>query len=105
MNKGLEALKEIKYKLSELDFKLRSKYKTAPYIQETKWCTIEKELLKPQELYNKIKEKRDNAEIHLERERNKEPLQININTLHNLEGEIGAYHDILCLMESMGLDK
>ena len=44
MSEGLDVLGEIKYRLSELDFKLRGRHETAPYIQETKWDTIEKEL-------------------------------------------------------------
>ena len=44
MSEGLDVLEEIKYRLSELDFKLRSRHETAPYIQKTKWDTIEKEL-------------------------------------------------------------
>lgn len=56
---------------------------------------IEKELKKPQVLYNKIKQKRDNAKIDYEKERG------NTLTLKRLQGEIEAYNDVLSLMESM----
>lgn len=45
MSKGLEALEDIKYKLRELEFVLRhNNQEKVPYIQETKWYIIEKEL-------------------------------------------------------------
>ena len=53
---------------------------------------IKEELDKPQELYNKIKEKRDNAK-----------LDYNYHCFKDkeLKGQISAYNDVLSLMESM----
>ena len=83
MTKGQEALFDIKWYHIDSDGTLERRE------------IIEKELQKPQELYNLIKQKRDNAMNDLN------------NQLHNiveqikLKGQIAAYHDILCLMESM----
>lgn len=54
---------------------------------------------KIQQLYDLIKQKRDNAEIDYEKERKREKGDILI--LNELQGEIIAYHDVVCLMEIM----
>ena len=56
---------------------------------------------KPQQLYNLIKQKRDNAKLDLEINHAK----ITLKEYHGLFGQIAAYNDVLSLMESMGLDK
>lgn len=60
---------------------------------------IEKELQKPQQLYDLIKQKRDNAKQDYLNE--KESPIINGNKIDYLKGQIAAYNDVLSLMESM----
>lgn len=58
MSKGLDTLEYIKRKLSELEFVLiRNRQESAPYISETIWYDIEKEL----KALETIKEKRVNV--------------------------------------------
>ena len=60
---------------------------------------IQKDLTKPQELYNKIKEKRDNARlIRVEYSKKQDVTDIEKTEIY---AEICTYNDILLLMESM----
>ena len=60
---------------------------------------INKELDKPQELYDLIKEKKENAKIDYEKSL---PYRVVAqDKIFSLQGEIEAYTDVLCLMESM----
>lgn len=93
MIKGLEALNEIKdncrcyrkgNEIIELPF---SKY------EKNRYEIIEKELKAFNNLYDTIKQKRNNAQ--LEYEHNKDSMYLGLQ----LRGQIAAYNDILSLME------
>lgn len=99
MNKGLEIIKN---KLTDLEDEYQHytmvekdtvKSKLIKYdIEDLK--TVEKELKKPQELYNKIKEKRDIREEYTRK-------NICDEDKSAICSEICAYNAVLLLMESM----
>lgn len=60
---------------------------------------VEKDLEKPQELYNKIKEKRDNARLIREEHTRKQ--DISDEEKSEIYAEICSYNEVLSLMESM----
>ncbi len=68
-------------------------------IQTAKMLNDMERSAKVDELYNKIKEKRDNA--RLERDEHARKQDINDEEKSELRGEICAYNDILSLMKSM----
>lgn len=91
-SKGLDALQDLRYDVSmsqDINYKIANE----------ECDIIEKELKKPQELYNKIKEKRDNA--RLERDRQAIEQDASDEEKSELRGEICGYNDVLSLMESM----
>lgn len=90
MNKGLLAFKD----LTKGHYLGQGEY-------EVLCDLVEKELQKPQELYNKIKEKRDNAKLELD---NTKPIGRYMELkgqYMELKDQINAYNDVLSLMESM----
>jgi hypothetical protein len=62
--------------------------------------SIKKELCKPQELYNTIKQKCANAQWDYNMTSASDP-DVDIYDLFKLEGQIAAYNDVLSLIESM----
>ena len=101
MSKGLEELRKL---CGECESHLAINKKYCPFRSiSNEYCdeyeNVKKELCKPQQLYNYIKQKEYNAEIDYEKERKREKSDILI--LNELQGEIKTYHDVLCLMESM----
>lgn len=101
MNKGQEELRKL---CSECERHLSLYKKRCPFRSiSNEYCdeydNVKKELKKPKELYNKIKQKRDSAENDYENQ-----YEIDSNNqiaLSDLSGQISAYNDILSLMESM----
>ena len=55
------------------------------------------------DIYKLICEKKENAELDLEREYKKDKLERNYKNIWGLESEIKAYYDIQCLIESSGV--
>lgn len=84
MNEGLKNLKEIVSRQNNGNGDL--------YLEATIIKPIEKELKKPQELYNLIKQKCANAQINYNYHYFKDK---------EFKGQIAAYNDVLSLIESM----
>lgn len=92
MSKGLDTLKTIRHIHNTECGKDKSINKD--------FDIIEKELKKPQELYNLIKQKCANAQWDFNMNSASDP-DADIYDLFKLEGQIAAYNDVLSLMESM----
>lgn len=113
MIKGSEELRKI---CSECERHLALSQKRCPFRSiSNEYCdeyeNVKKELQKPQELYNKIKQKRDNALNDLERtdkiikeleKKKNDPRRLpELLKAKTLTNQAQAYHDVVCLMESM----
>lgn len=99
MTKGLEALESLMNNYYEMcEDTLNNDDNYQKYNLTSERAVIEKELKKPQELYNKIKEKRDNAQKDLHK-------GVAANKIKDVKieliGQVNAYNDILSLIESM----
>ena len=98
MSKGLEELRKL---CSECESHLAINKKCCPFRSiSNEYCTeyekVKKELKKPQELYNFIKQKCANAQFDYEND-----LIDNELDKEYIGGQLCAYNDILSLIESM----
>lgn len=99
MSKALESLSKIKNDIVGIVDLLKQLGVLVNENQSNKECDIiEKELNKPQKLYNTIKEKRDNAQKDLHK-------GVVANKIEDVKveliGQVNAYNDVLSLMENL----
>ena len=93
MTKGQESLENIKREAGTPYFS--TLYDIDMWRED--FATVEKELQKPQQLYDLIKQKRDSAKEYVENDHGR----LGLIPYQRILGNIATYNDIISLMESM----